>query len=296
MRKHLLILSLVGVATTGFADDRRYPQFTFDTTIFYNVKSPRDAHSGQASGKRTHKPLRMRCSPEESSGLLATFTDPRFAPGSPPRPVSVILWGQDQRVHTQVDMMSSGPLELTLPACSVDMSEGADCDMAWDVQARKYPDFPKEDKGGPPRGKQKAWLPANFRLKIDGLEDACARVNKIDSFTIKQSTADDDGDGAPDTEFSEFSFTCPVEAAPPFMAWSREAGSGLATGRRMHMVWPFNDGTPFCTLAMDVIPVSVDWADVFESPFAFPGREVKVTVKKDPRIGGGWDLAVNKKV
>jgi hypothetical protein len=32
---------------------------------------------------------------------------------------------------------------------------------------------------------QKQWLPSNFKLEIDGLD--CTRVNKIDSFTIKQS-------------------------------------------------------------------------------------------------------------
>lgn len=33
---------------------------------------------------------------------------------------------------------------------------------------------------------QKKWLPANFRLRIDGLEDACSRVTKIEALTIKQ--------------------------------------------------------------------------------------------------------------
>jgi len=37
--------------------------------------------------------------------------------------------------------------------------------------------------------KQKQWSPANFRLQIDGLEDACKRVNKIDAITIKQKVA-----------------------------------------------------------------------------------------------------------
>ena len=33
---------------------------------------------------------------------------------------------------------------------------------------------------------QKKWLPANFRLKIDGLEESCARVNKIEAIVVKQ--------------------------------------------------------------------------------------------------------------
>jgi hypothetical protein len=37
--------------------------------------------------------------------------------------------------------------------------------------------------------KQKQWSPANFRLDIDGLHDACSRVNKIDAITLKQKVA-----------------------------------------------------------------------------------------------------------
>jgi len=35
------------------------------------------------------------------------------------------------------------------------------------------------------RSVQKAWLPSNFRLKIDGCPDACTRVSKIDALTVK---------------------------------------------------------------------------------------------------------------
>lgn len=36
------------------------------------------------------------------------------------------------------------------------------------------------------KGKQKQWLPANFRLRIEGLEEPSARVAKIDAITVKQ--------------------------------------------------------------------------------------------------------------
>ena len=35
--------------------------------------------------------------------------------------------------------------------------------------------------------KQKKWLCSNFRFRLTGLEDACKRVAKIDSFTVKQN-------------------------------------------------------------------------------------------------------------
>jgi len=38
--------------------------------------------------------------------------------------------------------------------------------------------------------KQKQWMPSNFRLRIDGCENGCRWVNKIESLTIKQKNAE----------------------------------------------------------------------------------------------------------
>lgn len=38
--------------------------------------------------------------------------------------------------------------------------------------------------------KQKKWLTSNFRLRIDGLDDACKHVMKIEGLTIKQKTTE----------------------------------------------------------------------------------------------------------
>lgn len=56
--------------------------------------------------------------------------------------------------------------------------------------------FPALDAGAKDAMTQKKWLPANFRISIDGLGDACKRVNKIDAFTWKQGMAPGDGGGA----------------------------------------------------------------------------------------------------
>lgn len=45
-------------------------------------------------------------------------------------------------------------------------------------------------KGELGKGQQKRWLPANFKLEIDGLGDACKHVNKIEALTIKQKVVD----------------------------------------------------------------------------------------------------------
>jgi hypothetical protein len=38
--------------------------------------------------------------------------------------------------------------------------------------------------------KQKKWLPSNFRIKIPGLEEACAKVNKIESLSVRFKTVE----------------------------------------------------------------------------------------------------------
>jgi len=38
--------------------------------------------------------------------------------------------------------------------------------------------------------KQKKWLPSNFRVRIDGCEIGCAKVNKIEALTIKQKVTE----------------------------------------------------------------------------------------------------------
>jgi len=43
---------------------------------------------------------------------------------------------------------------------------------------------------GPTDVKQKKWMPSNFRLSIDGLSDACKKVNKIEALTLKQKVVE----------------------------------------------------------------------------------------------------------
>ena len=45
--------------------------------------------------------------------------------------------------------------------------------------------------GGPSSFRQKQWTPANFRLKIDGLDAVATRVNKIEALVIKQKIVQD---------------------------------------------------------------------------------------------------------
>jgi T4-like virus tail tube protein gp19 len=77
----------------------------------------------------------------------------------------------------------------------------------------------------PPKGfdNQKLWTAANFTFSIDGMGDACKRVTKVDSFTIKQNINEYYGGGfrvavkTPTVvEFPNITFYIPEADAEPF--------------------------------------------------------------------------------
>jgi tail tube protein gp19 len=64
---------------------------------------------------------------------------------------------------------------------------------------------------------QKKWLPSNFRLKIDGLDEPTKRVNKIEALTVKQKVVDGRVGGA--LEVGDLRITCPEAYAKPLYDW-----------------------------------------------------------------------------
>ncbi|HZV12563.1 MAG TPA: hypothetical protein VFA55_05065, partial [Candidatus Kapabacteria bacterium] len=68
---------------------------------------------------------------------------------------------------------------------------------------------------GHPTGKRQ-WNPVSFRLKIDGLDDACTRVVKVEKFSVKQSTMES---AAGSAQGSALFFTIPSSDAKPFTDW-----------------------------------------------------------------------------
>jgi len=77
--------------------------------------------------------------------------------------------------------------------------------------------------------KQKKWLPANFRLKIDGLEETCTRVNKIEAITVKQKVIENpvgelrDYEKEPaHLEIPNLVITFPESHAKPFYDWHED--------------------------------------------------------------------------
>ncbi|MGZ4354398.1 MAG: phage tail protein [Gaiellaceae bacterium] len=78
--------------------------------------------------------------------------------------------------------------ETTIPALDASSKDAAYLTITF------APEYTKAVKGkgklAPPAGKQKLFLPSNFRLELDGID--CTHVSKIDSFTVKQTVVTDD--------------------------------------------------------------------------------------------------------
>ncbi len=85
------------------------------------------------------------------------------------------------------------------------------------------------------------WTACNFRFRLDGFEKECARVSKIDSFTVKQNIIEYHAGGArapikipSQIDFPQISFYVPeVDAAKFLEHYDKRAVRGEATPSRL---------------------------------------------------------------
>lgn len=112
--------------------------------------------------------------------------------------------------------------ETTIPTC-----DGSSKEPGY-LTIKFAPEITRVKKGDgaqvqvPVPKKQKTFIPSNFRLSIQGLEDACSKVSKVDAFTFKQSVAPDDI-GHPrepgKLEFPNLKITLAEVDSGPFTDW-----------------------------------------------------------------------------
>lgn len=124
--------------------------------------------------------------------------------------------------------------ELTFPKLDATDKNPAYLNVAMAVESIVF----KKGEGrkiAPPSGmeRQRLWTACNFRFRLDGFQDACTRVSKIDSFTIKQNVAEYHGGGRRGSikcptrmDFPQLSFYVPEADAQPFMDHFTKRGVG----------------------------------------------------------------------
>ncbi|HRC57396.1 MAG TPA: phage tail protein [Kofleriaceae bacterium] len=164
--------------------------------------------------------------------------------------------------------------ELTFPALSGTDKNAVYMGVAMAVEDIKF----KKGSGSkmePPKGfdSQKLWTAANFTFLIDGFKDACKRVTKVDSFTLKQNIAEYHGGGfrgpvkAPTViEFPNISFHIPEADAQPFFDQAKAGvvGGALPAGLKGTLTTFDNAGKELFTVQMencDVLSVTPDKSD-----------------------------------
>ena len=105
---------------------------------------------------------------------------------------AIITADYDQKEVGRMDFFHALVTEVGFPALDAASKDAAKMTVKFTPEYTRV----KAKTGGAVqaplgKGEQKKWLPSNFRLKIDGLDNATPRVNKIEALTIKQKVVED---------------------------------------------------------------------------------------------------------
>jgi hypothetical protein len=133
---------------------------------------------------------------------------------------------------------------------------------------------------------QKAWKACNFTFSLDGFEDACKRVTKVESFTIKQNILEYSSGGRRTVsktpspiDFPQISFSLPeADAQPLFEHFKKRGVQGEVPGRLHGQLTTFDNAndTRFSLefLNADILNVQPDKSDASTEEI----KQVKVDV------------------
>jgi phage tail-like protein len=128
---------------------------------------------------------------------------------------------------TQREFFNALITETTLPACDGSSKEPAYLGIKFAPEYTRYSKASGKAAGEYGKNEQKMWLPSNFRLEIDGLD--CTKVNKVDSFTIKQTVQQDAIGDARDyaiepgkLEFPNLKISMSEVTSDPWWQWHKD--------------------------------------------------------------------------
>lgn len=275
MRKTTLLIAFAALSAISAANTLVIPHILEKsgsiTDVCYDVIGAREAGSGIATGRRQYQPLLIRKRIDKASPLLmraiTALTGPIKKPGSSPFQIHRCDTGDNNGMMT---FSLNSVIGLVCPSLENSGRDMAGFDVMCAVDDVSFDGFvrPSKDEKDAIKSEQKKWLPANFRLKMDGIDDA--RISKIDSFTIKQSVADLDGDGVLDLTCSDITCTVPEAAGQQYVKMAREAGSGLATGRRA--IGTYSDGQSNIEVSFTLECVEAGYTDIFSNSGDFTVR------------------------
>ena len=156
--------------------------------------------------------------------------------------------------------------EIAFPALDASSKEAAKMTVKLAPEMARFDlgDGTKVDLPPIPQGKR--WLTSNFKVGIDGLDDATTRISKVDAIVIKQSVADDPATGAQlpgPLDVPDLAITFPEADAAGFLKWHEEilatnnADSPDAAEKAGWIkYYPPNFSDPFFTLSFSNLGLS----------------------------------------
>lgn len=103
---------------------------------------------------------------------------------------SIVSGSFDYKAMAQRSFFGALITEIGIPAFDASSKDTAFFTVKFDPEKIEYADGDGSDLKGIVNTKQKSWMCSNFRFRLGDLP--CTRVNKIDAFTIKQTTVQDD--------------------------------------------------------------------------------------------------------
>jgi len=106
---------------------------------------------------------------------------------------AIIAADYDHKEHSRLTFTNALITEFGMPALDAASKDAAKMTVKWKPEYTRQQNTPAGSQAGKfniNQAVQKKWLPANFVLKIDGLDMACKRVNKIEALVVKQKVVE----------------------------------------------------------------------------------------------------------
>jgi phage tail-like protein len=149
-----------------------------------------------------------------------------------------------------------------------------------DIQQSQGENIPA--KNGKSPYEQRDWKACNFKFSLDGFADACSRVTKVDSFTVKQNLVEYASGGrrtvakVPSAiDFPQLSFYLPeADAQPLFDHFTKRGVKGEVPGRLNGSIEAY-DNSEAKTVGFSVTFVNADILNVAPDKSDATSEEIK---------------------
>jgi phage tail-like protein len=174
-----------------------------------------------------------------------------------PKSGAVVVTNMQHKEIERVAFNHALITEIGFPACDASSKDAAKMTIKLLPEATKLTADPAGKPFNAPAQldatNQKLWSPANFRIRIDGIDDlAMHDVNKVDAITLKQKDVVNPMTGElrnyeklpPNWESSKIVISLPENHAGAFMKWHDAtvlSGAGTATPRNGVLVYLAQD-------------------------------------------------------